>query len=61
MSKDMIDMNDLEKVTGGVRHRAKSEQLMRMTCPYCTEIFQADVQKSKVICPTCHKTIEIKG
>ena len=57
----IIDQNDLEKVMGGVKTTANNEQLMRITCPYCEEIIKVDVQKSSAKCPTCHKTIEIKG
>ena len=56
-----LEQDKLEKVTGGVRRTAKKVQLMGMSCPYCGEIFQADVQKESVKCASCHKTIEIKG
>ena len=56
-----VELDDLARITGGVGSTAHKEQLMRIACPYCQEIFQADVTKHSVKCPTCHKTIEIKG
>ena len=81
MSENRIDMNDLEKVTGGAKKTAtrktvaavdtmgavdtssKDEdvQLMRMECPYCHEIFKANVLKPSAKCPNCHKIIQLKG
>ncbi len=37
------------------------EQLMRISCPKCGEVFQANVQKSYVFCPSCNKKIDLKG
>ena len=58
-------MDELDQVTGGVRTGprlySKTEQLMRMECPFCHEIFQADVQAPVVKCHICHKTITMKG
>ena len=59
--KNKIDAADLEMITGGVGNGSKTEQLMRMECPYCHDIFQADVRKPSVKCPFCHKIIELKG
>ena len=60
-----IGPDELENVSGGMGGEAgasrKTSQYMRMECPYCHDIFQADVSKSSVKCPTCHKIITIKG
>ncbi len=61
LNEKIIDMNDLENVTGGKKIASQKEQLMRMECPYCHDVFQADVSKKSVKCPACEKIIEIKG
>lgn len=60
MDRKIMDQM-LDKVTGGVKETTKKEQFMRMECPYCHDIFQADVMKDTVECPTCKRKIEIKG
>ena len=65
LKEKQVDMEQLEGVTGGrivnPRLYSRTEQLMRMECPYCHEIFQADVQAAVIKCPVCHKTITMKG
>lgn len=56
-----ISVDDLEGVTGGVKVASKGAQYMRIECPHCHDIFQGDVSKSTINCPTCHKPITIKG
>ncbi len=58
---DVLDVNELEKVNGGAGKNNAHEQLMRISCPFCGEVFQADVKKSSFKCPACRKTIELKG
>ncbi len=62
--REAVDQKDLEKITGGAGQTAEKgqkEQLMRIACPKCGDIFKANVQKSSVNCPSCGKKIEIKG
>ena len=74
MNDTQLNLKDLEQVCGGVNSTAapagQSEdpqsssdpgQLMRMECPFCHDIFQANIAKPSVKCPTCHKMITIKG
>ena len=65
MVKEMIADNELEMVSGGAKATANTaagkEQLMRIACPKCGEVFQADVQKKSVKCPNCSKIIVING
>lgn len=57
----ILDLNELEMITGGVVSSNKKEQFMKISCPHCFEVFETDVQKSKATCPSCKKTFEIKG
>ena len=60
----MIDLNDLAKVTGGletVSQNDPDERLVRVSCPYCHDIFRADITKPYITCSTCHNKIEPKG
>ncbi len=60
-NKKALDEARLVNVTGGANKEAEKEQLMRISCPYCKEVFKANVQKSVFKCPACEKTFEIKG
>ena len=70
--KKELEAKELDKVTGGlivggkggagtVASQSDDSQMLRMECPYCHDIFRADVSKPSVKCPTCHRIIEIKG
>ena len=61
LEKNKIDAAGLEMITGGMGNTSQKEQMMRIECPFCHDIFQADVQKASVKCPTCHKIITLKG
>ncbi len=67
MIKDnIIDNNDLAKVTGGAKADANTvesspEELVRFECPYCHDFFRANRLYKRLTCPWCHKIIEIKG
>jgi hypothetical protein len=68
INDNQLDMNELSPVTGGARRGARlyskneeNVQLMRMECPFCHDIFRADVSKASIKCPTCHKLITISG
>ena len=56
-----IEPDELANVTGGAGNKDDKAQYMRMECPFCHDIFQVNVMKSSVKCPTCHKPITIKG
>ena len=56
-----IEPDKLESIIGGAHTGDEKVQYMRMECPYCHDIFKANVMKTSVKCPTCHKPITIKG
>ncbi len=56
-----LDHEELKNVVGGTSKDADKEQLMRISCPHCGEVFRVNVQKSIFKCPACQKTFEIKG
>lgn len=62
-NKDNLSLDELEKITGGVqfRYKAQEEQLMRISCPFCADIIEVNVQLSSVKCPSCGKTITMAG
>ena len=53
-----LNDEELSEVNGGT---LKKSQLMRVACSNCGEVFEADVQKSSVICPSCKKPVTFSG
>lgn len=61
-----LNLDDLENVTGGRLFSSSKvsntkTQLMKISCPICCEVFQADVMKSQAVCPECSHKISLKG
>ncbi len=56
-----LEPDKLENVIGGMGNKDTKEQYMRIECPNCHDIFQANVMKKTIKCPTCHYPIIIKG
>ena len=56
-SKQLLNDNELESVTGG----AKKITFMKVACSHCSKIIQINVDVSEAKCPFCKKINTFAG
>lgn len=58
--KGMLTDDQLEKITGGVKIKAKSN-VMKVACFYCKNVMDVDMSLSQVQCKKCRKINTFAG
>lgn len=58
---NIVELNDdmLELATAGIKGNSNDDDLVRVSCSFCNNIFKASKSKKSIVCPSCGKVIDI--